>query len=107
MIKNAAVRMLWITFTEGGRTISSTIVIVQFAPKQLFIMPSAIDNITNLGVWIQLTEGVRIILLTGVKILPVGSIPRKVVLRVNINAVRYAPVEPDDHPQVRDVVHEG
>ena len=91
--------------TEEGNSIIKTGDIVLTA-SEILIPPGAII-VTTPGFWRQLTEGVWVFSGTCVHILPVDSIPRKVARILQMSAARNAPVEPNDHPKVRDVVHEG
>ena len=98
--------MVWVILTEGGR-IRLTGAIVPCAAGEIIIRVSiAIEIITTRGPWIQLTVGVRI-LLTGEQIFPGTICITDVVIRVKIFAAINATVEPDYHPQVRQVVHGG
>ena len=100
----ATVQMVWVILTEGGR-IRLAGVIVPCAAWDVTRQPIAIENITTRGLWILLTVGARI-LLTGEQIFP-GTICLNVVPQPNIIAAGNARVEPDYHPQVRQVVHGG
>ena len=97
--------MVWVILTEGGR-IRLTGVNVPCAAWEIMIrVPPAIELTTIHGVWILLTVGVWV-LLTGDHIFP-GPIHLFNVVRLNIIAAGNADVEPDYHPQVRQVVHSG
>ena len=108
-------KTVWVDLTEGGR-IRLAGDIVPCAVREIIIrvkiinrvrVPLPIEIITIKGLWIlHLTVGVWI-LLTGDQIFPGTIRLANVGLRVNIIAAGNASVEPDYHPQVRQVVHSG
>ena len=98
--------MVWAILTEGSSILPTGVNVPCAAWEVSKWVPPSIEKITIRGLWIQSTVGVWV-LLTGDQIFPGTIHLSNVVQRVNIIAAGNADVEPDYHPQVRQVVHGG